>query len=105
MVGLNGDERRKYCCKKQSIPYNFLQFYQMFPQEEEHQQMSENCSESFKTKQLELDPELKKAIEKLDNSFDESLNNTSDESGSNPRELLINVTFNVFRHNYFIHGT
>lgn len=77
----------------------------MFPQEEEHQQMSENCSESFKTKQLELDPELKKAIEKLDNSFDESLNNTSDESGSNPRELLINVTFNVFRHNYFIHGT
>jgi hypothetical protein len=99
MVGLYGDDRRDYCCKKQSVPYNFLEFYLKFPQEEEQRQMSENCEESFANRHLELDPKLKEAVEKFDNSFEESLSATTGSSvvssTENPRERLFNVYMHI----------
>lgn len=100
MVGLHGNDVRDYCCQKQSLPYDFLEFYLRFPTEEENIQKAESCSSSFANKQLELDPKLKAAVEKFDNSFDENVTATANPSDAdNPRERLFNV---MKYHEFFV---
>lgn len=62
MEGLYGTARIDYCCKKKSVPFNFLDFYIHFPHEEEFREKEDNCTESIVAKQMSLDPKLKAGL-------------------------------------------
>jgi hypothetical protein len=102
LEGIHGPDRVEYCCKKESIPYNFLDFFIHFPYTDVDPAVSENCSSSFVKRQIELDPKLKKGLELLE-SEDTSGNPNGAEAGYDDAiEKLVHVMTFILMNQYLL---